>query len=763
MAVFINNSRPVVLVNNSPSLAQPSINGLLQQGTNITIIGSGTTSNPYIINSTGGGGFTVASLAEAQAGTDNTKGMTPLRVRQAAIPVINVDAMGAVGDGTTDDAAAINSAITAAGTTGVVHFTDGKTYSINSTLTLSSGTRFVCVNGTATIKRANGVTTTLTSSASLGATTVNVASTTGFNVGDWFIIVDTTLPFGGKGFAENSAVGQVTPQVITSKTATSLTFTGATGLAMPNGAKVVRLFNMLNCVGAASTATTGNSFEGIIFDGNRTNNNHTNSWVFNSTITNIPPNSTINRCFVINSSSESVFVTGRATITDCTFQNLNGSGIHVSQADIYLGSVTIENCKFINVCEATNSVTAHSEGAIVFSTNARDFRAANNYFENLTEGVLSPNNTSPRLIFANNRVRGAKYILNMSSVNDGFRAEKVLIADNFFENAGDIVTSHVGSHTLDLVEKNNAQDLISITGNTFINSRLSFDRTSNFTVKSNEFITSSDYTYVDFVPAASERYPATIATSRSTQFNIIGNTFDNRATAPDTRLTTAIITEFNSSFNNNQSTMQPLKTGISTSTEYAYYNRNVKIADNVIVNYKQGIIDYLPSGGTIFASRSLSWIGYDVINNTILGRHDGGNSDILILIGPGVIAHGNKIYSKNAGGTIYSSPVYLLGVNDGNGTTYNNGGTQRNRLQGAIFFNNQVFTVGTTQAIVVGMRDNGVTFGNNTWNIQCYNNLFNTAILDLTDGANGSLIDSNRKIVNQTIPIEIVRNNPNFY
>lgn len=48
---------------------------------------------------TGNGSFTVASFAETLAGTDNTKGITPLRLRQVAPKVYNVEAYGAVHDG----------------------------------------------------------------------------------------------------------------------------------------------------------------------------------------------------------------------------------------------------------------------------------------------------------------------------------------------------------------------------------------------------------------------------------------------------------------------------------------------------------------------------------------------------------------------------------------------------------------------------------------------------------------------------------------
>ena len=55
------------------------------------------------------GGFTIPSLAEAQAGTDNTKGMTPLRVADVTAKVYNVKAYGAKGDGQRNNVGGITS------------------------------------------------------------------------------------------------------------------------------------------------------------------------------------------------------------------------------------------------------------------------------------------------------------------------------------------------------------------------------------------------------------------------------------------------------------------------------------------------------------------------------------------------------------------------------------------------------------------------------------------------------------------------------
>lgn len=120
----------------------------------LTFTNSPSTNNVPTFNGTNwtfqtpsGGSFTVASLAEAQAGTNNVNGMTPLRVRQVSKKVFNVEAYGAVHDGVldanglvsgTDDTAAIQAAINAcfAAGGGTVYFPNG-VYVISGSLVTS--------------------------------------------------------------------------------------------------------------------------------------------------------------------------------------------------------------------------------------------------------------------------------------------------------------------------------------------------------------------------------------------------------------------------------------------------------------------------------------------------------------------------------------------------------------------------------------------------------------------------------------------------
>jgi hypothetical protein len=63
-----------------------------------------------------GGGLVAASAAETIAGTSTTKAVTP-NSHVGSMPYLDVRAFGATGDGTTNDAAAIQAALTAAGAT----------------------------------------------------------------------------------------------------------------------------------------------------------------------------------------------------------------------------------------------------------------------------------------------------------------------------------------------------------------------------------------------------------------------------------------------------------------------------------------------------------------------------------------------------------------------------------------------------------------------------------------------------------------------
>jgi hypothetical protein len=84
-----------------------------------------------------GGGITVASEAEAKAGSNNTKAMTPLRVKDV-MPYVDARSFGATGDGVADDTAELQAWIDYLTTNHRVGFLPKGTYLVTSTLTAAS-------------------------------------------------------------------------------------------------------------------------------------------------------------------------------------------------------------------------------------------------------------------------------------------------------------------------------------------------------------------------------------------------------------------------------------------------------------------------------------------------------------------------------------------------------------------------------------------------------------------------------------------------
>lgn len=655
---------------------------------------------------------------------------------------------GALGDGSTDDSAAFILSIAAIGTKGVLKLSANKTYVIGHSVTLPIGLSMIGYG--AKIKRANATSTTLTAEGTSGATSITVAATTGFAVGDQIIVINASLSNGGRGYLENSAsVFGTTPQTITDITGLTITFSNALSMTCPNGSVVVRVYDLF--IGGQSTTTVtglGNIIEGIEFDGNRSNNNYTNSWVFNKMIDDLPSKTMISKCTFHDAPCENIFISNQTTISDCHFYDLNGSQVHVSQAP----SSNSGGCMFINnrgrnICLATNAVTGHSEAAFTFSASPDEVICMGNEVRDCSEEFISPfSNISPHLSIIGNKGFNCKGVINIVNLGVGAIVKSFIMSDNYFESCGYVYINHLGSITGNLVEKDSGYDRILISDNAFINMKVSMQRCSQFTFDNNKIITNSDHTYSSTDVLAGLK--ASLNMTRCTHYRIRNNEFDNRAVSADTRLTTAINCEYD--FNLNLALAQPVKTSGSVSTEYCYYNRSVIISGNTVNNYTLGILDYY-AGSEILPARSLSWIGFTISNNTITLRPSG--AAYGIVCGPGSIVHDNKIYSVSTS----VAALVALGVNDGTGSTYNTGGTQSARLNGAIVYRNTI--IGANTSIVVGSTN--ATFGNNIYNAQVRDNFVDGTVTDNSSG--NSTVSGNVTLINETLTIQILRDNAGFY
>ena len=125
-----------------------TISGLISAGTNVTVTGSGTSGSPYSIASTGGGGMTYPGAGVPQSTGSAWGASITLGTGVGTALTANVNGSGAISLATSPTfvtptlgaatAASINKmAITAPATSSTLAVADGKTATINNTVTLT--------------------------------------------------------------------------------------------------------------------------------------------------------------------------------------------------------------------------------------------------------------------------------------------------------------------------------------------------------------------------------------------------------------------------------------------------------------------------------------------------------------------------------------------------------------------------------------------------------------------------------------------------
>jgi len=637
-----------------------------------------------------------------------------------------VEYYGAVGDGTTDDTAAINAAIAAIGE-GIMRFTPTKTYLIKNKLD-ASGSNKTWIGYGATLKRANELQSLTTVTVASGATSVTVASSTGFVIGDTCLLLQVTAPYAGTANGEHSnllTISNIAGNVITVNAVTSLPY-GTFSI----GAKFVKVFDMISSSGGVSNCR----ILGLKFDGNRTNNTSYLGWIYSATMRSLAIGSVVRDCLFSEIPNENMFVQGPSVIDSNYAEGLNGSFCHLSNGalGVEIGQTRIVNNWVYNACQTAQAINGHSEGYVTISAQPlKSIINGNNFYADSTTGagmgnlsVASLNTTLTNNIFFG--LKGVlKAISNPVGADPATICVGVVLSGNEFINCDFLYFS---ADSFDgRITVGGGCDQINVSDNLFINTRLAFESVSNLVVANNSIYFENGFTAIATAIPVDTSYANAITFSECIHVSVIGNVLKNLAATQSSTLTNGIMLN---------TTSLVIKSDASTSTNYLYGGRNFLVSGNVISGFGTGIIDISPAV-TQATRAALSYQNMRIANNNIFVRADSSGLRAA-YIGPGVFFEGNNCY----GGANATNGVLCFGTTSAKSAL----------LNGPIVRNNNF----------VGF-DNSVTVGNATALYNCLVS-YNTYDGTITDSSGGfSTIANNTALINESVVIYNERENIAYY
>lgn len=469
--------------------------------------------NSVIKSQAAGGAFTVATLPTASQMIGESVGTTAYTTDRglqtwngtvwASInaTTLNPEQFGAVGDGVTNDSAALLAAIAAAGTNGSITLTAGKTYLVDRQIKLLSGQTLVGYG--ATIKRRAQITSTTTSTITSGSTNSITLASGG---GALFSVGQTISVFNGANYGtQNVTISNINSDTVTTATSFYLSagspFTGTTTVALS--------FETL-------ATTDQNNIFGVSIDGNKANWSYYH-WEITSEIgVNMVVGKTLIRdCIINNAAGEGIqeHSAGSAIsnkYVNNTITNTNGNGIHLS------GSIgTVVSGNYIYNTNLQGTAMGHDGGGITISNLVVDYTIANNFISTGRSGVgeISSSDNSYFSIVGNTFRDMTTYMLEIR----GFNAAIVdsLISNNRFYNT----TAPAAASLINVsIEDTNTQDLgrIVVSGNQFHNAGLIVSRSTNMSITGNSF-------EVDYQASDTFHNPILLNTTVS-NIDVCGNT-----------------------------------------------------------------------------------------------------------------------------------------------------------------------------------------------------------------------------------------------
>lgn len=334
----------------------------------------------------------------------------------------------------------------------LIKFTPGKIYEwfVPAGIRLPAG--FEIRGNYAVMKRPDAIYSTLSSTASVGATNITVDDASQFKIGDYIAVQNPGATNGGRAFRESSFNGSTNRSVINNIIGNTIYFANPLNgtsdggfTTYPVGANVfVYSSYMLYTLAADENVLIKN----LIVDGNRDSNNFSVDWRINNTAILAGYKVSVENCQFKETPSENITVSGGAIVQNNFGLNLNGSFCHLSSAnaDLYR-SYIVKNNFVDSVCQA-NNLGNHSEAAITFSINVNNPSITNNYIFNSGGWLFGRmNNSSDHVLIQGNYASNATRIADIEA--DFGDVQGVSFLDNTFYNCGDLYVNNPQFYTGD--------------------------------------------------------------------------------------------------------------------------------------------------------------------------------------------------------------------------------------------------------------------------------------------------------------------------
>ncbi|SMC45646.1 hypothetical protein [Pedobacter africanus] len=318
-------------------------------------------------------------------------------------------------------------------------------YNIVNSLLLDSNQALI--GKKSVLKRGNSIFTTLSSSAGASSNSITVTSVpNGWKPGDQLqLYTDTTA---SKSSSLNLRILSIAGNVISLSRPVNSSVDG-TITVWPMGAYVRKIYSLISSKHLLDSVNAPFSVHGVIFQGNKENNNQNYYWYANPAVVIRGFQSVISNCYFFDSPNETIVSQGAHVIGNFAY-NINGSFVHISgQADIETHAFEQENMyiqnNYVNNSNIISTlITGHSEGVITNSFNGGNATITGNRFFNGGEAVLGAFSTSSlpahigvgRLVYADNYAENFDQIIYEFSGGSGSIEGSVTFNGGEFNNCG---------------------------------------------------------------------------------------------------------------------------------------------------------------------------------------------------------------------------------------------------------------------------------------------------------------------------------------